>query len=365
MNFPGLEWGWNSFHSVLKQVGVIRPWDLLECQEALEKRKERVLVVASTALGDSLLCTPLLKSLSDALGPERVGFLVRPAYRELYDGVPWIGRVHTVPGKFRGFGELRSELQANPYGIALVANTTDPDLVPWLWWCGVRGFFRYRTRWSHWAPWFANRSQMREWGHSEYATGHAIENNLSMAEALEIPITTRSLTLPLPSIGRPLPAYAPHLLVVHPGASRVDKRWPLDRWARVIQALLQSFHLECVLTGTREEVELANTLSEMIDHPVINLAGELGLGQMAHLLHGASLFLSGDTGPYHLAVAMECPTVTLFAPRDRGSSVEACGPHGVDLRRHRICQTKQFGDPILMIDVEEVGLAAYDILSTL
>lgn len=361
MNFPGLDPSWRFVHSLLRAIGVIKPWSIEQCKASLAKG-EKVLVVANTALGDSILCTPLLKSLSDALGSDRVGFLVRSSYVDLYQGVPWIGKVFGVQGKYRGFGDLKVQLKKEGYRIALVANTTEPDLIPWLWWSGLRGFLRYRNRWSTWSNWFANRNQMLSPESSNYATEHAIDNNLAMMETLGIPISTHNLLYEHDDLEVKLPTFAPRYIVLHPGASRIEKRWPLENWSRIVKALRSEFSLECIITGSREEIELASELKHQLGSDATNLAGQLSLPELARLLRSSSLFMSGDTGPYHLAVAVGCPTVTLFAPRDRGSSSEACGPHHVDLTKHVVCQTKRFHDPIMMIDMESVGLAAYDIL---
>jgi len=58
--------------------------------------------------------------------------------------------------------------------------------------------------------------------------------------------------------------------------------------------------------------------------------------------------------PYHIAVAVGCPTVTLFAPTDRGSSMEACGPHQAHAVFHRALQTAKLGDSIHTISYERV-----------
>jgi ADP-heptose:LPS heptosyltransferase len=93
-----------------------------------------------------------------------------------------------------------------------------------------------------------------------------------------------------------------------------------------------------------------------------NWAGEFGLRELARRQRGAALFLSGDTGPYHLAAAVGCPTVTLFAPRDRGSSIEACGPYGVDERFHAALQTAAFNDPIESIPLDTVLQKSMEVL---
>ncbi|MEM1059910.1 MAG: glycosyltransferase family 9 protein, partial [Verrucomicrobiota bacterium] len=250
--------------------------------------------------------------------------------------------------------------------IALIANCSEPDLVPWLQCCGLRGFLRYPTRWSHWAGWFANRDAMRPPDDPLYATGHAIDNTLAMAEALGLPAVApeqRRLRLHVVlAASDALPNDLAGRLVIHPGASRADKQWPLERWARVGSSLAEEFGLTCALTGGEGERELAAELQSMLPKGTVNLAGELELPRLAVFLQKSALLLSGDTGPYHIAVATGCPSVTLFAPRDRGSSVEACGLHQADRSRHAELQTADFQRPISEIADTEVLAAARAIL---
>jgi ADP-heptose:LPS heptosyltransferase len=99
---------------------------------------------------------------------------------------------------------------------------------------------------------------------------------------------------------------------------------------------------------------LANEVQSAMKSPARVLAGKLSLTALAQTQARATTFLSGDTGPYHLAVAVGCPTVTLFAPTDRGSSMEACGPHQADPDFHRAIQTAKLGDSISTISYEQV-----------
>ena len=321
------------------------------------QENEKVLVVATTALGDSLLTLPLIETLATHLGPDRVSLLVKARYAELYQDDPRIGRVFTVRGKYR-WKKLRSELKAVPHRIALLANLTEPDLVPFLWWCGVRGFLRYRSRWTRYPSWMANRDMMRRPRSKGYATGHAIENNLAMAEALGLAPVTQRLSLPQIEVRDKL-----RRVLIHPGASREIKQWPVENWARLADIILDAFDGEIWLTGDGRERELANVvrLAAKERNRIHVVAGELSLREMARAQMESLAFLSGDTGPYHLAVALGCPTVTLFAPTDRGSSVEACGPHQADPRSHRVIQTAQFGDGVETISFDRVWAEVKDL----
>jgi ADP-heptose:LPS heptosyltransferase len=350
MNFPGLDFAWTSVHQTAHTLGLARTWSLPETRAALD-RGEKVLVVAPTALGDSLLTTPLISTLADRLGAARVSLLVRAPYAELYRGDPRLHRVFTVRGKYR-WENLGPELRADPHRVALLANVTEPDLVPALYWCGARGFLRYRSRWTRYPRWIANADMLRRPGDADYASGHAIENNLAMAGALGLEPTTHRLSLPHLTTKKQeerLP-----IVLIHPGASRAIKRWPVENWARLADEIALRFGCKISFTGGTEERELAAEVIRRMQTPAFNGAGTFSLPLLAQMQAEAAAFLSGDTGPYHLALAVDCPTVTLFAPTDRGSSVEACGPHQADPERHRAVQTTTFGDPIAMISFERV-----------
>ncbi len=348
MNFPGLDPAWNTFHHAAHALGLMRTWSLEETRAALG-RHEKVLVVATTALGDSLLTTPLVETLSEYLGWDRISLLVRKPYVDLYQNDPRVHRVFSVRGKYR-WENLRAELQSDPHRIALLANLTEPDLIPYLWHGGVRGFLRYRTRWTRYPKWIANASMLRQPGTAEYATGHAIENNLAMAEALGLAATTHRLELP--RFKREQKRGGD--VLIHPGASREIKRWPVENWARLGDSVAETFGAEIVLTGDRRESSLAEEIAGKMKSPAQIVAGKWSLPMLAKEQAGALAFLSGDTGPYHLALAVGCPTVTLFAPTDRGSSMEACGPHQADPHFHRAIQTAKLGDDIRTISFEQV-----------
>jgi ADP-heptose:LPS heptosyltransferase len=349
MNFPGLDPAWTLAHHAGHALRLIKTWSLPETRAALEQG-EKVIVVATTALGDSVLTMPLVETLSASLGPGRVSMLVKTPYVELYQPDPRLHRVFSVRGKYR-WGGLQEKLESDPHRIALLANLTEPDLVPFLWRCGVRGFLRYRTRWTRYPRWMANGPMLRRPRAPDYATGHAIENNLSMAEALGLEPATRRLSLPHLIVP---PDGAERGILIHPGASRESKRWPVENWARLADALAGRFNRAIALTGDRSEHSLAARIAAAMRRRPFILAGKVSLPDLAKIESQALAFLSGDTGPYHLAVAVGCPTVTLFAPTDRGSSIEACGPHQAPAKFHRALQTEKLGDPIHTISVEQV-----------
>jgi len=357
MNFPGLDPVYSFVNHAGHAMRLINTCSLEETRAGLEQG-EKVLVVATTALGDSILTTPLIQTLSDKLGPDRVSLLVKTPYVDLYQPDPRLHKVFYVRGKYR-WGSLQEKLNANPHRIALLANMTEPDLVPFLWRCGVYAFLRYRSRWTRYPRWMANADMLRRSGASDYASGHAIENNLAMAKALGIEPTTHRLALPHLRTDSPA---RENLILIHPGASREIKRWPVENWAALADTLAGKYNCAIALTGDRSEHSLTAHIAATMRTRAQVLAGKLSLIELAKIQSRALAFLSGDTGPYHLAVAVGCPTLTLFAPTDRGSSVEACGPHQAPAELHRSLQTARFNDSIQTISLSQVVAAASAII---
>jgi len=263
-----------------------------------------------------------------------------------------------VRGKYR-WGSLREKLEMYPHRIALLANMTESDLVPFLWRCGVRGFLRYRSRWTRYPRWMANATMLRRPRAIDYATGHAIENNLAMAKALGLEASTHRLALPHLNADSPA---RENVVLIHPGASREIKRWPVENWAALADALADKFNCSIALTGDRSEHSLTAHIAATMRTRAQVLAGKLSLVELAKTQSRALAFLSGDTGPYHMAVAVGCPTVTLFAPTDRGSSIEACGPHQAPAELHRALQTGRLGDSIQTISLDQVVAAASSLI---
>ncbi len=81
--------------------------------------------------------------------------------------------------------------------------------------------------------------------------------------------------------------------------------------------LLLQEEVTLVLVGTKEEGQtLDPLLSRFPKERVWNLMGRTSVIEMAALIQQASLFAGGDSGPGHLALALQTPTVRIFGPSD-------------------------------------------------
>ena len=106
----------------------------------------------------------------------------------------------------------------------------------------------------------------------------------------------------------------------------LERRWPIERFAELSRRILENFPCRIVLIGSRSEMPYSTRLMEMTgkDPRVVNLAGVLDIGMLALLFSRVVMFITNDSGPLHIAVSTNTPTVSLFGPE----IPERYGPQG-------------------------------------
>jgi lipopolysaccharide heptosyltransferase II len=107
------------------------------------------------------------------------------------------------------------------------------------------------------------------------------------------------------------------LVVVHPGAGNGSaKRWPAVNWARFSDAIAERTGAGIILAGGSSDLELSDDVRRSARRPLVSLVGQTSLEEVAALLERADLVASSDSGPLHLAVALETPVVAVYGPTD-------------------------------------------------
>jgi ADP-heptose:LPS heptosyltransferase len=115
-------------------------------------------------------------------------------------------------------------------------------------------------------------------------------------------------------------------VVVHPGSGGSSLNWSPRRYRVFVAEMAKASAWAVVVTGSAAETETAAFVAGA-GAGRVSVAGETDLGALVGLLAGARLFVSGNTGPMHLAAAVGTPTVSLFSPL-RSGAPRRWGPVG-------------------------------------
>ena len=109
------------------------------------------------------------------------------------------------------------------------------------------------------------------------------------------------------------------LLVLHPGGNLFvnSKRWDPQKFAQVADHLVGRTGARVLITGSKNEVDVASRVAGYMKQPCKVVAGQLNLGQMGALLKHTKLLITNDTGMLHLADAVGTRRiVSIFGPTD-------------------------------------------------
>lgn len=120
-------------------------------------------------------------------------------------------------------------------------------------------------------------------------------------------------------------------VVLHPFAHGSKPTWPWAYFVKVANELAHRFSRKIVLVGDEDPEGITpNILSSTTSllPPPVNLVGKTNLRQLAAVLAGADLTISRDSGPAHLATALDTPTITLMGQCDPVHSPKRWQPLG-------------------------------------
>jgi ADP-heptose:LPS heptosyltransferase len=308
-----------------------------------------ILLIRPDHLGDMLFLTPALHALRQGLPAARITLLGGPWGVEAVRHNPDLDAIETCV--FPGFERQPKESSLAPYRLLV---TTARKLR------GADHDTAVILRFDHWwGGWLAAAAGIpRRIGYNWPETRsfltqalpyrpdrHEVEQNATLLAALaagiaaNVGVTHYHITEDDHTWITDWLAAEGHdpsqrLVAIHPGAGAAVKQWPAEMWAVVANRLAERPDVRIVLTGGPGEQELVGSIATRLAHPALNAAGATTLGQLAALYARCALVLGSDSGPLHLATAVDAASVHLHGP----VSPVKFGPWG-DPSRHLMLRT--------------------------
>ena len=165
-----------------------------------------------------------------------------------------------------------------------------------------------------------------------------------------------------------LAARSKPLVVIHPSATDVRRHWPAERFAAVADIFADA-GASIAINGNGVETAIVRQVIDNMRHPAINLVGHLSLSGLCGLLEQASLLVSNDSGPLHLALAIGTPCIGIYWLTnlyDSGPLMQSnhraalsvrvhCPVCGAENLKHRCAHNVSFVDDVSTDEV--IGLA--------
>ena len=287
---------------------------------------KRALVTKLRHHGDVLLASPVFTVLKRAAPEAEIDALVYADTAPMLAGHPALARLHLVDRQWKRQGAaaqaaaewgLLSALRERRYD--LVVHLTEHPRGAWLArLTGAAHAVSVHRDGRFWRGSFSHLYRL-------VPRRHTVERNLDALRRLGIPVREEDKPLVLVP-GAQAEAVVDTLLAarnlagrpfvhLHPASRWLFKCWPAEKVGALADRLA-SRGLPVVLTAAPDPRELAivEAVVAAANAPVIDLAGQLGLKELAALTARARLFVGVDSAPMHIAAAAGTPVVALFGP---------------------------------------------------
>ncbi len=296
---------------------------------------DRLLIVRLSAMGDVIHTLPAAQALREAFPHAMIGWLIEERWAELLcaPGTPrrgprsaqrpladwihtvsltgWRSSLFTVP-TLQQIAKVWNDIRAARYDVAVDLQGAIRSAVLARW-SGARVVYGVAEP----------RESPASLGYTRTAIArgaHVIEQNLSVAEA----VAQRKMKVP--RVEFPHDAEAEQRIeqrlaqagigdfaILNPGAGWGAKRWPAQRYGQVAKVLAHD-GLRSILNCGPGEDDLARDAEAASEGSAV--AMRCSISELIALTRRAKLFIGGDTGPLHLAAALQVPVVAIFGPTD-------------------------------------------------
>lgn len=298
-----------------------------------DKNIRKILCIRTDRLGETLLTLPAVASLKSSLPKSVLTFLVHPDLVSLIARAPCIDRVTSYEERLKSLWWYRAlclgqRLRHEGFDLAVIFNPkSEFHLATWL--AGIPIRVGYDRKWGRLLT-----HRLRD---SKALGGrHEVEYNLDLVQCLGLARTHTPWQFPpfekeqkdiLQMLEQQGIRREEPFVVMHPWSSYAGKEWPIDRYVTLAKLIRNQLSIPTVLIGGPEVKEKAKR-AWMAEPHLVNLTGQLTLPQLAGLLQRTQLLISNDSGPVHLAGAVNTKTLVLFGTQDPAKAPNRWGPSG-------------------------------------
>jgi lipopolysaccharide heptosyltransferase II len=290
---------------------------------------KNILCVRLDTIGDVIMTTPAMRALKLSQ-PDRhitlmtssAGAAIAPLIPELDDLIvydaPWLKatapRVNSVP-EYAMIDQLR---QAN-FDAAIIFTVYSQNPLPSAFLCYMAGI-PLRLAHCHENPYQLLTHWIKD-PEPEQLTRHEVRRQLDLVASVDCVIPNDRMSLKvLPTAQQRVNQLLAEMgvdvnrpwVVIHPGATAPSRRYPPEQFAIVAHQLVQ-LGIQVVFTGTQPEQELVSLIQMEMAAPSYSMVDRLNLTELTALLSLTPLLISNNTGPVHIAAAVNTPVVDLYA----------------------------------------------------
>ncbi|GBE03902.1 lipopolysaccharide heptosyltransferase 1 [bacterium BMS3Abin09] len=296
----------------------------------------KILVIKPSSLGDVIHALPFLNSVKESFPTAEIDWVISKSLKGLLEDNPLINdlivlnkdswkNIRRLPKTLAEIARLKKQLKKKEYNFVV-------DLQGLLR-SGLIAFSTHATQKVGFADSREGSTIFYDKKLTVDRSLHAVDKCLEAAKAIGANLKKAKFPLNVSKDAkermRELLGDTDEYIVIVPSARWASKRWPAEKFA----ALIKKTSFPCVIAGTKGDRKISKKIIDSINkgghkknwkNTIIDLCGKTDLKELTALLAGAEAVVSNDSGPMHIAAALNKPVVAIFGPTDPVKT----GPYG-------------------------------------
>ncbi|MEE9558927.1 MAG: lipopolysaccharide heptosyltransferase II [Candidatus Brocadiales bacterium] len=293
------------------------------------QKANNILVTAPSWVGDVVMATPSFRCVRENFPDANITLLLKPYAKEILGGAPWFDRVieydtkdkHKQAGKYLS---LIKKLRKTKYDLAFVLpNSFSSALITWSAGASRRiGYVRDNR------AWLLTDAVQRPKENGRFLPTYMGDYYLRLCTSIGCKVGSKKTEIFVsPESGKKIEQlFSKHGLtsnsrlkvLINPGATYgSSKFWTADGFAETAKLLREQKDCDVLLVTSPDEKDVADKIVDASDGNIVNLSQDrITLELLKALVDKCSLLITVDSGPRHIAVALNKPVVTLIGPTD-------------------------------------------------
>ncbi len=296
----------------------------------------RILVVQPSWVGDAVMATPMLRALRLRYPQAHIAYLMKRYVKDVYTGMPWVDQIITYrTGKTkkkagRGqFFELAARLRGKFDLAVLLPNSFKTALI-----CKMARIPRVVGYERDGRGFLLTDKLLPVKARGKFVPSPIVKYYLGLSHYLGA--TSKDLKLELfvtpnerreaeevlarsgvdPTVDRPGAQGQPPLIVLNVGAQYgAAKLWKQEYFAELADRFMDELNATVLISATAKERPIVEAIKRHMKRAPVDLSNKgMTLGSLKEIIRRCDLMVTNDTGPRHIAAAMDVPVVTVFGP---------------------------------------------------
>jgi len=283
-------------------------------------KRLKIVLTRTDKIGDVVMITPAITALRQKYPDAHISLLIKPYTYDIVKNNPDINEIILE----KSFFEMLREIKSKKFDIAVVFFVNfkvafltflagiplriGPASKAWSFFL-TKKVFQYRSRIEkHEAEY--NIELLGHFGIDTFG-----KHGLSIAVGEKESLKMKKLLLEMGIKKDNL------LIGIHPGSKFSARNWPKEKYAQLSDRIIKEINnVHVLFTGSDQEQGLMNEIAALMKEKPVILREKISLGDLMALISFCNVFITNSTGPLHIAVAQNIPTVSFYPP------IKVCSP---------------------------------------